>query len=82
MLAIIGSSRIGQRDLLGNCLQLVVDNIDAARAELAGCGAKVSEVLHDAIAPFHHATAANLAWSILAEDFAMARTGGTACDIK
>ena len=36
-------------------MQLVVDNIDAARAELAGRGAKVSEVFHDAIAPFHHA---------------------------
>jgi catechol 2,3-dioxygenase-like lactoylglutathione lyase family enzyme len=36
-------------------LHLVVDNIDSARAELAGCGAKVSEVFHDAIAPFHHA---------------------------
>jgi catechol 2,3-dioxygenase-like lactoylglutathione lyase family enzyme len=36
-------------------LQLVVDNIDAARAELAGRGVKVSEVFHDATAPFHHA---------------------------
>ena len=36
-------------------LHLVVDNIDAARTELAGRGAKVSEVFHDAIAPFHHA---------------------------
>jgi catechol 2,3-dioxygenase-like lactoylglutathione lyase family enzyme len=36
-------------------LHLVVDNIDAARAELAGRGANVSEVFHDAIAPFHHA---------------------------
>jgi catechol 2,3-dioxygenase-like lactoylglutathione lyase family enzyme len=36
-------------------LQLVVDNIDAARAELAGRGIKVSEVFHDATAPFHHA---------------------------
>jgi catechol 2,3-dioxygenase-like lactoylglutathione lyase family enzyme len=36
-------------------LHLVVDNIDSARAELAGSGAKVSEVFHDAIAPFHHA---------------------------
>jgi catechol 2,3-dioxygenase-like lactoylglutathione lyase family enzyme len=35
-------------------LQLVVDDIDAARADLAGHGAKVSEVFHDAIA-FHHA---------------------------
>ena len=36
-------------------LHLVVDNIDAARTELAGRGAKVSDVFHDAIAPFHHA---------------------------
>jgi catechol 2,3-dioxygenase-like lactoylglutathione lyase family enzyme len=36
-------------------LHLVVDNIDSARSELAGLGAKVSEVFHDAIAPFHHA---------------------------
>ena len=36
-------------------LHLVVDNIDSARAELAGRGAKVSEVFHDAVAPFHHA---------------------------
>ena len=36
-------------------LQLVVDNIDAARAELAGRGAKVSEVFHDKVSLFHHA---------------------------
>jgi catechol 2,3-dioxygenase-like lactoylglutathione lyase family enzyme len=35
-------------------LQLVVDDIDAARDELARHGANVSEVFHDAIA-FHHA---------------------------
>jgi catechol 2,3-dioxygenase-like lactoylglutathione lyase family enzyme len=38
-------------------LQLVVDNIDTARAELVGRGATVSEVFHDATAPFHHAGA-------------------------
>jgi catechol 2,3-dioxygenase-like lactoylglutathione lyase family enzyme len=36
-------------------LQLVVDDIDAARAELAGRGAEVSEVFHDAGGVFHHA---------------------------
>ena len=36
-------------------LQLVVDDIEAARAELAGRGAAVSEVFHDAGGVFHHA---------------------------
>jgi hypothetical protein len=36
-------------------LQLVVDNIEAARAELADHGADVSEVFHDAGGVFHHA---------------------------
>ena len=36
-------------------LQLVVDDIDAARAELADRGAPVSEVFHDAGGVFHHA---------------------------
>lgn len=36
-------------------LQLVVDDIDAARAELAGHGVAVSEVFHDAGGVFHHA---------------------------
>ena len=36
-------------------LQLVVPDIDAARAELAACGADVSEVFHDATGVFHHA---------------------------
>ena len=36
-------------------LQLVVDDIDAARAELAGHGAEVSEVFHDESGIFHHA---------------------------
>jgi catechol 2,3-dioxygenase-like lactoylglutathione lyase family enzyme len=35
-------------------LHLVVDNIDAARTELAGRGAEVSEVFHDAGGVFHH----------------------------
>jgi len=35
-------------------LQLVVDDIDAARAELASRGAEVSEVFHDAGGVFHH----------------------------
>jgi len=40
-------------------LQLVVDDIDAARAELAGAGAEVSEVFHDADGVFHHAGTQN-----------------------
>ena len=37
-------------------LQLAVDDIDAARTELADHGAPVSEVLHDAGGVFHHAS--------------------------
>jgi catechol 2,3-dioxygenase-like lactoylglutathione lyase family enzyme len=36
-------------------LQLVVDDIEAARTELVGLGADVSEVFHDAGGVFHHA---------------------------
>jgi catechol 2,3-dioxygenase-like lactoylglutathione lyase family enzyme len=36
-------------------LQLVVSDVDAARAELAGHGVGVSEVFHDAGGVFHHA---------------------------
>ena len=36
-------------------LQLVVTDIDAARAELAGLGVEVSQVFHDAGGVFHHA---------------------------
>jgi catechol 2,3-dioxygenase-like lactoylglutathione lyase family enzyme len=36
-------------------LQLVVTDVEAARAELAGNGADVSEVFHDAGGVFHHA---------------------------
>jgi catechol 2,3-dioxygenase-like lactoylglutathione lyase family enzyme len=36
-------------------LQLVVDDIQAAREELASHGAEVSEVFHDAAGIFHHA---------------------------
>jgi catechol 2,3-dioxygenase-like lactoylglutathione lyase family enzyme len=36
-------------------LHLVVSDIDAARAELATCGAEVSEVFHDVGGVFHHA---------------------------
>ncbi|TYK52427.1 glyoxalase [Actinomadura decatromicini] len=38
-------------------LQLIVDDIEAARAELAGHGVQVSEVFHDAAGVFHHAGA-------------------------
>jgi catechol 2,3-dioxygenase-like lactoylglutathione lyase family enzyme len=40
-------------------LHLVVTDIDAARAELAGLGADVSEVFHDAGGVFHHAGSAD-----------------------
>ena len=36
-------------------LHLVVDDIEAARTKLAGRGAEVSEVFHDAGGVFHHA---------------------------
>src|ERR1700693_1019815 len=36
-------------------LHLVVSDIEAARAELAGHGAEVSEVFHDEGGVFHHA---------------------------
>jgi catechol 2,3-dioxygenase-like lactoylglutathione lyase family enzyme len=42
-------------------LQLVVSDIVAARAELAGHGADVSDVFHDAGGVFHHAGDANRA---------------------
>jgi catechol 2,3-dioxygenase-like lactoylglutathione lyase family enzyme len=42
-------------------LQLVVSDIDAARAELAGHGVDVSDVFHDAGGVFHHSGEANRA---------------------
>jgi catechol 2,3-dioxygenase-like lactoylglutathione lyase family enzyme len=36
-------------------LQLVVTDIEAARAEVAACGVDVSDVFHDAGGVFHHA---------------------------
>ena len=36
-------------------LQLVVTDIDAARAEVVACGVDVSDVFHDAGGVFHHA---------------------------
>ena len=36
-------------------LYLVVDDIEAARAELVGHGAQVTEIFHDADGVFHHA---------------------------
>lgn len=36
-------------------LHLVVDDIEAARAEIAGKGVQISEVFHDAGGVFHHA---------------------------
>jgi predicted lactoylglutathione lyase len=42
-------------------MQLTVTDIDAARAALAGLGADVSEVFHDAGGVFHHAGTAGRA---------------------
>jgi catechol 2,3-dioxygenase-like lactoylglutathione lyase family enzyme len=42
-------------------LQLVVTDIEAARAEVAACGVAVSEVFHDAGGVFHHAGTAGRA---------------------
>jgi catechol 2,3-dioxygenase-like lactoylglutathione lyase family enzyme len=42
-------------------MQLVVSDIDAARAELAGRGVEVSEVFHDEGGVFHHAGTAHRA---------------------
>jgi hypothetical protein len=39
-------------------LHLVVEDIDAVRAELVGAGIEASEVFHDAGGVFHHAGAA------------------------
>jgi catechol 2,3-dioxygenase-like lactoylglutathione lyase family enzyme len=52
---IIGTGVTGAKP--GTCegLQLVVDDIDATRAELTSRGATVSEVFHDASGVFHHA---------------------------
>jgi catechol 2,3-dioxygenase-like lactoylglutathione lyase family enzyme len=36
-------------------LMLVVDDVEVARAELAGLGVNISEVFHDAGGVFHHA---------------------------
>jgi hypothetical protein len=47
----ITSAALGSAD----GLNLVVSDIDAARAELSGHGADVSEVFHDAGGVFHHA---------------------------
>jgi catechol 2,3-dioxygenase-like lactoylglutathione lyase family enzyme len=48
-------------------LQLVVNDIDAARAELAGRGVDVSDVFHDAGGVFHHAGNTNRAAGPAAE---------------
>jgi catechol 2,3-dioxygenase-like lactoylglutathione lyase family enzyme len=42
-------------------LQLVVTDIEAARADVAACGVEVSEVFHDAGGVFHHAGTAGRA---------------------
>jgi catechol 2,3-dioxygenase-like lactoylglutathione lyase family enzyme len=52
---IFGSQVTGSAPGSYQGLQLVVDDIDAARAELVGKGVEVSEVFHDAGGVFHHA---------------------------
>jgi catechol 2,3-dioxygenase-like lactoylglutathione lyase family enzyme len=56
---IFGSGVTGAVPGTAEGLQLVVDDIDAARAELAAKGAEVSDVFHDAGGVFHHAGTAN-----------------------
>jgi hypothetical protein len=52
---IFGSGVTSARPGSAEGLQLVVSDIDAARAELLGHGVDVSEVFHDATGVFHHA---------------------------
>ena len=52
---IFGDKVTGSRPGSYEGLQLVVDDIDAARAELVGKGVEASEVFHDAGGVFHHA---------------------------
>lgn len=51
---IFGSQLTGSSPGSYEGLQLVVDDIDAAREELIGKGVEVSEVFHDAGGVFHH----------------------------
>src|SRR5271155_3315717 len=51
---IFGSSVTSAAPGSADGLQLVVADIDAARAELVGHGVDVSEVFHDAGGVFHH----------------------------
>lgn len=50
-----GTSVTNQRPGSAQGLQLVVDDIEAAREELARRGAEPSEVFHDVTGVFHHA---------------------------
>ncbi|MGN6099521.1 MAG: VOC family protein [Devosia sp.] len=52
---IFGTGLSGARPGSVEGLQLVVDDMGAARAELIAAGAEVSEVFHDATGVFHHA---------------------------
>ena len=52
---IFGTGLTGAAPGSAEGMQLVVDDIDAARAELSGHGASVSEVFHDQGGVFHHA---------------------------
>jgi len=52
---IIGSGLTSAAPGSAEGLQLVVDDIEAARAELTGRGVEASEVFHDSGGVFHHA---------------------------
>lgn len=56
---IFGTGLTGAAPGSAEGLHLVVDDIDAARTELAAKGAEVSDVFHDAGGVFHHAGTAN-----------------------
>ena len=56
---IFGTGLTGAMPGSAEGLELVVDNIDAARTELAAKGAEVSDVFYDAGGVFHHAGTAS-----------------------
>jgi catechol 2,3-dioxygenase-like lactoylglutathione lyase family enzyme len=58
---IFGTGLTGAAPGSAEGMQLVVSDIEAARAELAGQGADVSEIFHDDGGVFHHAGTAHRA---------------------
>lgn len=52
---IFGTGVTNQQPGTAEGLQLIVDDIDAARVDLVGGGAEPSEIFHDAGGVFHHA---------------------------